>query len=113
MELDVALRRNDKAWWYVVPDHLKHMVDQSLIYGHFFSHVFHQDFILKKDADAAVFRRGMLAHYEARGAESPAERNVGHQYKAKPALAEFYRNLDPTNTLNPGIGKTSRSKNWQ
>lgn len=111
--MDVALRRNDKAWWYVLPDHLKHMVERTLVYGHFFCHVFHQDFILKKDADVAAFRRGMLAHYDARGAECPAEHNVGHLYPAKPALAEFYRKLDPTNTLNPGLGKTSRRKNWQ
>ena len=111
--LDVALRRNDKAWWYVVPDHLRQMVDRTLVYGHFFCHVFHQDFILKKDADAAAFKRGMMRHYASRGAECPAEHNVGHLYEAKPSLAEFYRNLDPTNTLNPGIGKTSRRKNWR
>lgn len=111
--LDVALRRNDKAWWYVVPDHLKHMVERTLVYGHFFCHVFHQDFILKKGVDVAAFRRGMLAHYGARGGECPAEQNVGHLYPAKPALVEHYRKLDPTNTLNPGIGKTSRFRNWQ
>lgn len=111
--LDVALRRNDKAWFYVLPDHLKHMVEKTLVYGHFFCHVFHQDFILNPDADEAAFRRGMMAHYEARGAECPAEHNVGHQYRAKPGQVEFYRKLDPTNTLNPGIGNTSRLKNWQ
>ncbi|AXE64071.1 D-lactate dehydrogenase [Hyphomonas sp. CACIAM 19H1] len=111
--LDVALRRNDKVWWYVLPDHLREMVDRTLVYGHYFCHVFHQDFILKKDADAEVFKRGMLRHYTSRGAECPAEHNVGHLYEAKPALAEFYRDLDPTNSLNPGIGKTSRLKNWR
>ena len=111
--LDVALRRNDKVWWYVVPDHLRHMVDRTLVYGHFFCHVFHQDFILKKGVDPEAFKRGMLRHYDSRGAQCPAEHNVGHLYEAKPALAEFYRDLDPTNSLNPGIGKTSRLKNWR
>ena len=111
--LDVALRRNDKAWFYVLPDHLKPMVEKTLVYGHYFCHVFHQDFVLKKGADAAAFKRGMMAHYEARGAECPAEHNVGHLYKAKPQLAEFYRELDPTNALNPGIGQTSRQANWK
>lgn len=112
VELDVALRRNDKAWWYVLPDHLKIMVEQTLVYSHFFCHVFHESFILKPEADAAAFRRGMLAHYEARGAECPGEYNVGQVHKAKPAQAAFYRKLDPTNTLNPGIGMTSRNKDW-
>ena len=112
MALDVALRRNDKVWWYVVPDHLRHMVDRTLVYGHYFCHVFHQDFILKEGVDPEAFKRGMLRHYDSRGAQCPAEHNVGHLYEAKPALAEFYRDLDPTNSLNPGIGKTSRLKNW-
>ncbi len=113
VEMNVALRRNDKAWWYVLPDHLKAMVEQTLVYGHFFCHVFQQDFILKEGADAAAFRRGLIAHYDARGAECPAEHNVGHVYKAKAALADFYRTLDPANMLNPGIGKTSRATNWK
>ena len=50
---------------------------------------------------------------DARGAEYPAEHNVGHLYVAKPALAGFYRKLDPTNTFNPGIGHTPRGRNWQ
>jgi D-lactate dehydrogenase len=47
-----------------------------------------------------------------RCAEYPAEHNVGHLYQAKPQLAAFYRQLDPTNTFNPGIGKTSKQKGW-
>ncbi|MEG0057953.1 MAG: D-lactate dehydrogenase, partial [Hafnia sp.] len=54
----------------------------------------------------------MLALLDTRGAEYPAEHNVGHLYKAKPQLKAFYQQNDPTNTLNPGIGKTSKLKNW-
>ena len=28
------------------------------------------------------------------------------------ALAGFYRQLDPSNTFNPGIGQTSKAKGW-
>jgi D-lactate dehydrogenase len=52
----------------------------------------------------------LLAHLDTRGAEYPAEHNVGHIYKAKPALADFYKALDPTNTFNPGVGKMSKFK---
>ena len=48
-----------------------------------------------------------------RGAQYPAEHNVGHEYKAVPVLTEFYKNLDPTNFFNPGIGQTSKLKNWK
>lgn len=54
----------------------------------------------------------MLHLLEQRGAQYPAEHNVGHLYEAKPALKQFYRKLDPTNSFNPGIGKTSKKKNW-
>ena len=52
----------------------------------------------------------MLTLLDKRGAEYPAEHNVGHIYEAKPALREFYETLAPTNTFNPGIGKTSRKR---
>ena len=33
-------------------------------------------------------------------------------YIAKPALANFYQKLDPTNSFNVGIGHTSKLKYW-
>ena len=75
-------------------------------------HVFHQDYIVKKGVDAHALKARMLEILNARGAEYPAEHNVGHIYQAKPELAAFYQQLDPTNTFNPGIGKTSKHKCW-
>jgi D-lactate dehydrogenase len=37
----------------------------------------------------------MLPLLDRRGAEYPAEHNVGHLYHAKPALAAHYRALAP------------------
>ena len=54
----------------------------------------------------------MLKILESRGAEYPAEHNVGHLYAAKPDLAAFYKSCDPTNSLNPGLGKMSKRKNY-
>ncbi len=51
--------------------------------------------------------------YDRIGAEYPAEHNIGHEYYAKPVLKDFYKNLDPTNTFNPGIGKSSKKKYWK
>jgi D-lactate dehydrogenase len=34
-------------------------------------------------------------------------------YPAKPQLAAFYRQLDPCNCFNPGIGKTSKFSNYR
>lgn len=67
---------------------------------------------MKKGHDCLALKHAMWRLLDERGAEYPAEHNVGHLYRAKPALAEFYRALDPTNSLNPGIGQTSKCAHW-
>lgn len=111
--LDVALRRNDRAWVETLPDDVERDTVHKLYYGHFFCHVFHQDYIVKKGVDPLAMEHRMWALLDARRAEYPAEHNVGHLYVAKPALAGFYRELDPTNTFNPGIGHTPRLRGWE
>ncbi len=111
--LDVALRRNDRDWVEQLPADVEADMVHKLYYGHFFCHVFHQDYIVKKGVDPLAMEHRMWALLDARRAEYPAEHNVGHLYVAKPALADFYRELDPSNSLNPGIGHTARGKNWE
>ena len=55
-----------------------------------------------------LVKKKLLQRLDSIGAKYPAEHNVGHLYKAEKDLADFYSNLDPTNTFNPGIGKTSK-----
>ena len=111
--LDIALRRNDREWVEQLPQDVERDVVHKLYYGHFFCHVFHQDYIVKKGVDPLAMEHRMWELLDARRAEYPAEHNVGHLYVAKPALAGFYQSLDPTNTFNPGIGHTPRGRNWQ
>lgn len=111
--LDVALRRNDHAWFQPPAPDVAADIDEAAFYGHFLCHVFHRDYVLKAGTDAEVVKRRLLAELDRRGAEYPAEHNVGHAYAAKPALAAHYRALDPTNSLNPGIGRTSRRRHWR
>ncbi|MDX7985757.1 D-lactate dehydrogenase [Xenorhabdus sp. 12] len=112
LALDIALRRNDHEWFESLPPAINEKLVHSLYYGHFMCHVFHQDYIVKKGTDIKALKAEMLAILNQRGAEYPAEHNVGHLYHAKPQLKRFYQMTDPTNTLNPGIGKTSKLKNW-
>jgi len=111
--LDIALRRDDRDWFERLPAALDARLLHKLYYGHFLCHVFHQDYIARKGEDPVAIEHAMWALLDARGAEYPAEHNVGHLYPAKPALADFYRRLDPSNTFNPGIGKTSRQAGWK
>ncbi|KAA8999982.1 D-lactate dehydrogenase [Affinibrenneria salicis] len=112
LPLDIALRRNDREWFEHLPPEFDDMLVHRLYYGHFMCHVFHQDYIVKKGVDVHKLKEKMLALLDQRGAEYPAEHNVGHLYQAKPQLKAFYQHNDPTNSLNPGIGKTSKLKNW-
>ena len=110
--LDIALPRNSIDWVETLPEEIERDLVGKLYYGHFFCHVFHQDYLVRKGADPVALEHKLLALMDARGAEYPAEHNVGHLYPAPPALADHYRSLDPANALNPGIGKTSRVRHW-
>ena len=113
LALDIALPRNTHDWFERLPARIASQIIARLYYGHFFCHVFHQDYVVAKGADAAAIKAEMLDALSGRGAEYPAEHNVGHHYAAKPGLADHYRALDPTNRFNPGIGKTPRSRHWR
>ncbi|MET0376958.1 MAG: D-lactate dehydrogenase [Rhizorhabdus sp.] len=106
--IDVALRRDERDWFERLPPEIEARLVAKLYYVHFLCHVFHQDYLVKKGVDPVALEHQILALLDVRGAEYPAEHNVGHLYAAKPALAEHYRRLDPTNCMNPGIGGTSR-----
>jgi D-lactate dehydrogenase len=112
LALDIALPRNCMNWVEELPAHIEAQIEHKLYYGHFMCHVFHQDYIVKKGVDVAALKVEMLSLLDERGAEYPAEHNVGHMYAAKPDLADFYRTQDPTNSMNPGIGKMSKKRNY-
>lgn len=110
--LDIALPRNTRDWFETLPDDLEQGILHKLYYGHFFCQVFHQDYVVAKGVDPIALEHRMWDLLDVRGAQYPAEHNVGHLYKARPTLEEFYRQIDPRNQLNPGIGQTPRSRHW-
>ena len=113
MSMDIAFPRNEKDWFEKLPSEIDDLLEMKLYYGHLFCHVLHQNYIVKKGVDADALKEKLLKTYDARGAEYPAEHNVGHEYFAKPTLSKFYKKLDPTNGFNPGIGRTSKLKYWK
>ena len=110
--LDIALPRNATDWFEQLPQQISKDIEFTMYCGHFFCHVLHQEYLVKKGVDCDRIKDDILALLAARGAEYPAEHNVGHLYEAKESLKQFYEELDPTNSFNPGIGKTSRLFNW-
>lgn len=111
--LDIALRRDEHDWTDTLAPALQQHISHRLYYGHFFCHVMHQIYVIKKGADVAAIKNTLLQRLDERGARYPAEHNVGHLYKAPAAQSDYFRDLDPTNTLNAGVGQTSKRAHWR
>ena len=113
MSMDIAFPRNEIEWFEKLPPEIDNLIELKLYYGHLFCHVLHQNYVVKKGVNANELKNKLLELYNSRGAEYPAEHNVGHEYFAKPSLSNFYKKLDPTNIFNTGIGRTSKHKYWK
>lgn len=111
--LDIALKANDEHFMLELPPELNQQVELTSSCGHFFCYVIHQDYLLKPGYSAEAFKQSMVKYLEQRGAKYPAEHNVGHMYQASDDYKQFMQELDPTNSFNPGIGKTSKHKFWK
>ena len=110
--LDIALPRNAQHWLEELAPAVAEQCVARLYYGHFFCYVFHQDYLVRKGADLKAFKASMLGLLDERGAEYPAEHNVGHIYTAKAEQRAFFQATDPTNSFNAGIGKMSKHKHY-
>lgn len=110
--IDVALRRDDWDWLEVLPKEIADQLEVTAYYGHFFCHVMHQDYVAKKGVDPEKLHDDIQHLLEERGAKLPAEHNYGRLYHLPESMVEHFKELDPTNTFNPGIGGTSAHKNW-
>jgi len=110
--LDIALPRNATDWLEVLPPEIEEKLEFKMYCGHFLCHVLHQEYLVRKGEDCDAVKDAILSLLTQRGAKYPAEHNVGHLYAADEALAGFYRELDPTNSFNPGVGKTSKRLHW-
>src|SRR3546814_16870145 len=95
-----------------MPADLDAALVHKIYYGHFLCHGMHQDYIVAPGHDCLGIEHRMWALLDQRGARYPAEHNVGHLYPAEPALADFYRTLDPENRFNAGIGGMSKKRDY-
>lgn len=111
--IDAALMPSDPRWHEFFPEELRADIHAQVVCGHFFCHVLHLDFLVRRGADVERVKRTLKQWLDARGAKFPAEHNFGQMYEAPPEVVAFYRSLDPTNTFNPGVGHTPRGADWR
>jgi D-lactate dehydrogenase len=113
VSIDAALLPMDGHWHEFLPDDLRADIHARVVCGHYFCHVLHLDFLVRRGADIGHVKRRLKQWLDGRGAKFPAEHNFGQMYEAPPEVVAFYKALDPTNTFNPGVGATSRNENWR
>ncbi|QDH13424.1 D-lactate dehydrogenase [Formicincola oecophyllae] len=113
LTLDVALRRNERNWEDRVPPEAADKMFHKLYFGHFMCHVMHQVYVLKKGVDDHALQEVLLKGMDERGARYPAEHNFGHHYHAPDDLVAHYKDLDPCNQMNPGIGQATKKPHWR
>ncbi len=112
LPLDIALPRNFTSWYEIFPEDILSQMSNYFYMGHFLCMVFHCDFVVNKDVNVSQLKQRIFKILDDYNAKYPAEHNVGHLYKADYNLQKFYIHLDPTNSFNAGIGKTSKNKNY-
>src|SRR5690606_34659349 len=71
--LDIALPRNTIDWFERLPAEIQQKIDTIMYCGHFFCHVLHQEYLVKKGEDCEALKKEILALLQERGAKYPAE----------------------------------------
>jgi D-lactate dehydrogenase len=111
LSLDYAMRKND----FRIPELPKDINPLlRLRYIHFGCNVVHEDLVFEKGTDLDHVKKQIkhdLGHNY--GIALPAEHGHGTEYAAPPETQERWKRLDPTNSLNPGIGGTSKKRNYK
>ena len=113
LPFDVALPRDCKNWFDILPEKVYSQMSEIFLMGHFMCMVFHWDFIVKQGVDANILKKEILEIFKQNNIKYPAEHNYGHYYEADKELINHYVNLDPSNTFNAGVGKTSKNLNYK
>jgi D-lactate dehydrogenase len=73
-------------------------------YSHFGCNVVHEDLAFAAGVDTHAAKMAIKHRVEALGGALPAEHGHGVEYTAPPAQQQRWRQMDPSNTMNPGVG---------
>lgn len=82
------------------------------IYSHIGCNVYHEDIVYGADVDVDAAKYAIKHNVENVGGKLPAEHGHGTEYKAPKDMQERWKQMDPLNIMNPGVGGTSYNKNY-
>lgn len=84
------------------------VISKRMRYSHFGCAVVHEDIAYSSLRGTPDEEKRAVKHVvEELGGRLPAEHGFGVEYAAPPAVRERWILVDPTNTMNPGVGRTS------
>ena len=82
-------------------------------YAHLGCNVVHEDIAFPRGVDLDQCKSNMKHVIEAEGGKLPAEHGHGTEYTAPPVVQQRWRNMDPRNVLNPGVGGLEYGKDYK
>lgn len=87
-------------------------IEMRCLCSHFGCNVFHESLVLRNDVDAEEVKKKIKKFIDSSGGKLPAEHGHGTEYAAPHDTQHRWCKMDPTNCMNPGVGQTSRLRNY-
>mmetsp|Transcript_34057 Transcript_34057/g.45004 ORF Transcript_34057/g.45004 Transcript_34057/m.45004 type:complete len:654 (+) Transcript_34057:103-2064(+) len=110
LSLDYSLPKNERAA-PVLPESVAEPV-KRLRYSHFGCNVVHEDIAFAPGVDVHGEKMKIKKIVEGLAGKLPAEHGHGTEYKAPADTQQRWMKMDPTNTMNPGVGGLSYTKDY-
>mmetsp|Transcript_10490 Transcript_10490/g.14637 ORF Transcript_10490/g.14637 Transcript_10490/m.14637 type:complete len:364 (-) Transcript_10490:555-1646(-) len=111
LNLDYSLPKNERS----VPELPAEVAAPlaRLRYSHFGCNVVHEDLTFRPGVDVHAEKMKIKKVVEGLKGKLPAEHGHGTEYKAPADTQARWRRMDPTNTLNPGVGGLPYGRNYE
>eukprot|EP00667_Euglena_gracilis_P005361 EG_transcript_5401 len=109
LSLDYSLPKNEMAA-PIIPDP-KPLI--RMRYSHFGCNVVHEDLAYPAGVDVHDAKFGIKKVVEHMKGKLPAEHGHGTEYTAPPDAQARWKRMDPTNTMNPGVGGLSYLRGYR
>ena len=87
-------------------------IEMRCLCSHFGCNVFHESLMISKDVDVKKAKKQIKKFIEKAGGKLPAEHGHGTDYEAPISTQERWKKMDPTNSMNPGVGQSSCLKGY-
>jgi len=90
----------------------EHPIHKRCLAAHFGCNVYHESLMFGPEVDVHKAKKDIKRAIEASGGKLPAEHGHGTDYAASHDAQARWMRMDPTNTMNPGVGGTSAHRHY-